>query len=140
MDFRIGRVGELTGNEGIGDFFGQFVGFVDSAFHAGLARCEDDFSAISGNEVAAFDRHGFRHGDDDAVAASGRQRAQADAGVARGRLDDDRAFFEDAFLFSIFNHGFGDTIFSRTCRVESVEFYQEIGRNASSAIVAFRFQ
>ena len=122
MDFRIDRVGELAGNEGIGDFFSQFVGFVDGAFHAGLAWCQDDFSAISGDEVAAFDGHGFRHGEDSAVTFGSCDGSQADAGVAAGRFDDDRAFFEDAFLFSVFNHGFGDTVFGRASRVESVEF------------------
>ena len=29
MNFRVDGVGELAGNEGIGNFFGQFVGFID---------------------------------------------------------------------------------------------------------------
>ena len=140
MDFRIDRVGELTGDEGIGDFFGQFVGFVDSAFHAGLARCEDDFSAISGNEVAAFDRHGFRHGEDGAVAFGSSYGSQADTRIATGRFDDDRAFFEDAFLFSVFDHGFGDAVFGGAGRVESVEFDQKVSSYASGVVVTFRFQ
>ena len=88
MDFRIDGVGELAGNEGIGDFFSQFVGFVDGAFHAGLAWCQDDFSAISGDEVAAFDGHGFRHGEDSAVTFGSCDGSQADAGVAAGRFDE----------------------------------------------------
>ena len=140
MNFRVDGVGELAGNEGIGNFFGQFVGFIDGTLHARFPRSQDDFSTISGDEVAAFDGHRFRHGEDGAVAFCCGDSSQADTGIAAGRFDDDRTLLKDTFLFSVFDHGFCDTVFGRAGRVKGVEFYEQIGRNASSAVVAFRFQ
>ena len=140
MNFRIDGVRELAGNEGVGNFFGQFVGFVNGTLHARFPRSQDDFSTISGDEVAAFDGHRFRHGEDGTIAFCGGDGSQTDTGIAAGRFDDDRTLLQEPLLFGVFDHGLGDTVFGRTGRVKGVEFNEQIGGNAGGAVVAFRFQ
>ena len=119
---RIDRVGKLAGNKRIRNFFSQFICFVNSAFHACFTRSKNDFSTISRNKIAAFNGHGFRHREDSPVAFCSCNGGQANARIAAGRFNNDRTFFENTFLFCIFNHGFCNTVFGRTGRIECIQF------------------
>ena len=118
MGFRVYRVGKLAGDEGVGDFFCQFVGFIDSSLHPFFAFREDDFTTVGGNEVAPFDGHGFRHGEDSAVAFGGGDSGQADARVAACRFNDNCAGLQETLFLGVVQHRFYDTVLYATCRVE----------------------
>ena len=63
MNFRVGRVAELLEQE---EFFrvagDNFFSFLDGAFHALGAFGQHQVSAQGLQQLAAFDAHGFRHG------------------------------------------------------------------------------
>lgn len=134
-DFRAGRlvvgfgvygVGELAGDEAVRRLFSQFFSFGDSAGHALAAFSQDEFCAVCFHDLAAFDAHRFRHGDDDAISLGCGYSAQADAGVAAGRFDDHRFRIQDAFCFSVFDHRFSDSVFYAAGRVEVFQFSEQI--------------
>ena len=127
MDGGVRRVGELAGDERVRNLLGQLGRASDGALHALAAVGEHQLSAVGLHKVATLDRHGFRHGDDDAVAAGGGQRAQADAGVAGGRLDDDGVGIQLALGLGLVEHRLRDTVLHRTSRVEQLHLAHDGG-------------
>ena len=94
MNLRVGRVVELAGQNGarglLDDFGGLGVGTRNSISTGG----EHELGTQQTNDGATLLGHGLGHGDDDLVAASSTDEGQADAGVARGGLDDGAAGLE----------------------------------------------
>ena len=127
MDGGVRRIRELAGNERVRDLFGQLGCAGDGALHALAAVGQHQLGAVCLHKVATLDRHGFGHGDDDAVAAGGGQRAQADAGVAGGRLDDDGVSIQLALGLGLVEHRLRDTVLHRTCRVEQLHLAHDGG-------------
>ena len=127
MDGGVRRVRELAGNERVRNLFGQLGRAGDGALHALAAVGQHQLGAVSLHQIATLDRHGFRHGDDDAVATGGRQRAQADAGVAGGRLDDDGVGVQLAFGLGLVEHRLRDTVLHRPGRVEQLHLAYDGG-------------
>ena len=60
----VGGVCELGGNERPRSFFGDLMCFRYGSLHAVCARCQHNRGAIGLRELATFDGHGFRHGED----------------------------------------------------------------------------
>ena len=75
-----------------------------------MVRRDNYFRAKILHQSAAFDRHAFRHCDDQTVFSGGGDHCQTEAGVAAGWFNDDAAGFEFAFAFSRIDHGNRDTV------------------------------
>ena len=87
VDFRIGRIVELARHNGAGCFRQNFLRLGDGAAHPLLFRGQNQLGAEIGQHLAPLDGHGFRHGQDQAIAPAGRRKGEADAGVSRRRLN-----------------------------------------------------
>ena len=110
MGFGVCGVGELAGNEAVGDLLCQLLSLGDSALHALCALGEHQLRAIGLHQLAALNGHGLGHDDDDAVASCGSHGGKADTGVAGGRLDNGGAGFQLAGALRVVNHGLCDTV------------------------------
>ena len=133
VDLGIGRVLELLRDDGAGDLGLQLLGLGDGALHALRAGREDELGAEEGQHLAALDRHGFRHDEDQAVAARGGHEGEGDAGIARGRLDQGAAGLEGAGRLQRVDHADADAVLDAGDRVEELELGQEIGLHAALA-------
>ena len=118
MCFGVGGVDELPRHKAVGDFLRQLVRLGDGALHALGAVGQHQFGTVGFHELAALDAHRFGHDDDDAVAARGGDACQTDAGVAGGRLNNDRAGLELARCLGVVDHGLGDAVLDGTGGVE----------------------
>ena len=127
MRLGVGRVDELTGDEGVRDLLCQLIGLGNGTLHALGTLAQDQLCAVSLHQLAALHAHGLRHDDDDAVALGRRHSGQTDAGVAGGRLNDDRTRLQLASGFCIVDHLLGDAVFDRTRRVEVFQLCQDGG-------------
>ena len=121
MSGRVCRVYELAGDEAVRGFLCQLVSLCDRAGHALGTFGQNQLRAVSLEHIAALDGHGFRHGQDDVVAAGRRNSRQTDTGVAGGRLDDGRARLECAGSLGLIDHCVCDTVLDRTGRIEILE-------------------
>ena len=96
----------------------QLLGLGDGAGHAPSRGRQDDLGAEGLEQAAAFEAHALGHGDDELVAAGGAGEGQADAGVAAGRLDDDRVLGDLAVALAGVDHGDADAVLDRPERIE----------------------
>ena len=81
--------------------------------------------------LAPLDRHRFRHGEDQLVAARGRHEGKADAGVARGRLDQRRlARLDAAVILHVDDHAERDAVLHARQRIEEFQLQEEVGDDA----------
>ena len=90
MNGRVGRVLELLCKIGVRGAGGDPLGLGNRAAHSFGAGSQHQLRAVAAQQQAALDRHGFRHGQDAAVAFGRADKCQADAGVAGSRLDNHR--------------------------------------------------
>ena len=120
----VGRVHELAGDDRSGNLGLELLGLGDGSLHAGCAVGEHELCAVAAHELAALDAHGLGHRDDDAVATGGGDAGQADAGVARGGLDDGAAGLQLAGGFGCVNHGLGHAVLHRAAGVEVLELHK----------------
>ena len=118
----IGGVGELPEDNGALDLASQFLGPSDGAVHALGAGCQLDVGTHGTQEVAPFETHRFRHGEDGSVALEAGDPGQADARVAAGRLDDGGTGPQEALPLRVLDHGEGDAVFHAAARVETFQF------------------
>ena len=132
VDRRIGGIDKLTRHKAVGDLPCQFLRPCDGTLHALGALRQHKFGPVGLHQLAALYRHGLRHNDDDAVAPCGCNGGKADAGVAAGRLDDDRAFLQQATFLGVVNHGLGNAILDRTGRVEVLQLGKDPGLEAKA--------
>ena len=136
----VGRIDELAGHKGVGDLLSQLVSLGDGTLHALGAVGQDQLSAIGLHQLAALHAHGLGHDDDDAVALGSCHGSQAEAGIAGGGLDDDRAGLEDALGLGVIDHGLGDTVLDRAGRVEVLQLSQDLGLQALGSLDMSEFQ
>ena len=71
---------------------------------------ENQLRAVSLEHIAALDGHGLGHGENEFVAALGRDHGEADAGVSARGLDDGAAGGQKALLFGILDDRLGDAV------------------------------
>ena len=128
MDFWVGGIFKLLGNDRAGGFGDDFIGLGDGALHAGGAGGQHQFRAEQGQHLAALDRHGLGHDELQLVAAGGGDEGQRDAGVARRRLDQHGLAGDDlaGFLQRV-DHGDADAVLDAGYRVEKLKFRQQVG-------------
>ena len=110
----------------------------DGGRHAAGARRQFEFGAEVRQDLAPLDRHRLRHDEDEPVAARRRDECEADAGVARRRLDQhglaglDRPSASSASIIDD-----ADAILDRRQRVEELEL-QEMSALTLAACVDLR--
>ena len=104
--------------------FGKFLRFGDCAFHAECAFGQHEFRAVGGEQFAALNAHGVRHGEDQPVTFDCRNEGKADAGIAAGRLDDQCSRRNFSGFFRRFDHADGDAVLDAAGRVEVFHFDQ----------------
>ena len=119
---RIGGIDELAGNETVRDFRRELLGLRDGSLHAFGAFGEHQFGAVGLHEQSAFDRHGFGHGDNQAIPTSGSDRCETDARISAGGFDDYGVGGELAGRFGVVDHCFRNAVFDRACRIEVLKF------------------
>src|SRR6185436_9857625 len=90
------RIRELLRHVRALDLRRELLGLRDGGLHPRLLRREDDFAAEGLHDLALFQREVFGDAEDDAIALLHAREREADAGVARGRLDDRAARFQHA--------------------------------------------
>ncbi|MCY1426513.1 hypothetical protein D9M71_423350 [compost metagenome] len=118
VDGRVGRVVELLRHEVFGRIAGDdFLGPGDRALHALGRLGEHQFGAEGLEHLAPLQAHGCGHGEDQLVATRRGDEGQADAGIARGRLDNGHARLEPAAAFRVPDHVRADPAFDRITRV-----------------------
>jgi hypothetical protein len=122
---------ELLRDHRAGMFRHQFMGAGDGALHALGRFGQLDLRAQDHQHLAPFQRHGFRHHQDQLVALGGGNEGQCDAGVAAGRLDQHiLAGRDDALFFQRIDHADADTVLDRGNRIEEFQLEQDIGLGA----------
>ena len=130
VDLGVGGVVELLRHEGaplIGDLAGQ----VDGLVHAAQRRRLVHLGAIGAQQVGALAGHPLGERQDALVAARRADHRQRDAGVAAGRLDDQRATALDlARLLGSVDHRHPDPVLDRARRVEVLQFRADLGVDA----------
>ena len=126
MDGGVGRILELLGDEiAIGIGRGEFFRAPDGALHAFGAGSEDEVGAEGGEDAAAFDAHGFGHGQRELIAACGGDVGECDAGVSAGGFHDFDAGTEEAAFFGVPDHGGADAAFDGVGGVTAFDFGQD---------------
>ncbi len=122
MNFRVGRIFELSGLEGILVLSGHFFRSFNRAWHAFTGRCQDNFRAVGAHQQDAFAADAFRHKDDAVITARRAGESQSDAGITAGSFDDFVTRFQLAFLLGYVQHIDADAIFDAVGGVEIFQF------------------
>ncbi len=117
VDVDIGRVFELLRHPGTRRLVDEFEGTLDRALHALFARGQIKGRAVSQHQAAAFEAHALGHDQHELIALDRRDHRQADAGIARSRLDDRAAGLQMAVLFRCLDHGERDAVLDRPARI-----------------------
>ena len=122
MHGRVGRIDELSQDDGTRGVLTEFFRLGDGAFHSFGARGEHDLCAESLEQVATLDAHRVGHRQDCVVALGTGNPGESDAGVAAGGLDDGGAGLEVAGALGVLDHGEGDAVLDAAAGVEQFEF------------------
>ena len=77
---------------------------------------------------------GFGHGQDQPVAFYGGGDGEADAGVAAGRLDDQRAGLQHAALFGILDHRNADPVLHAGAGIAGFHLDEDFGAAAVESV------
>ena len=120
MRQRVGRIGELVGVEGAGQFRGDLLGHVLIIFGMALADIgtrHAHFGAERAQMLDLFARHLVGHDEDDAVALGDADLGEAEAGIAGGRLDDGAAALELALFLGRRDHRQRDAVLDRAAGI-----------------------
>ena len=126
VNLRVGGISELAGQDGVTTLGDNLVCLVYGTLHAGGTRGQHDLCAVGTQQHAAFQRHGFRHGQHHVIAAGGTHQGQGDASVAGGGFHDGATRFEFTGGFGGIHNGLTDAVFHRVCRVEKLQLDQHI--------------
>src|SRR5581483_3119264 len=88
MRFGVVDVDELLRDVRVRNLLRQLLGAFDRALHAVVFRRELHFAAEGAHDFAFLDREVFGNAQNHAITHAHADEREADAGVARGRLDD----------------------------------------------------
>ena len=124
---RIGRIGKLTGNKAAFGLRGKLLCLGNRALHALGAFGQNQLRTVCLKQVAAFDAHCLRHGENDLVASGRSDGCQANAGIAAGRLDNDRSGLQKTLCFRVVNHCLGDSVLDAAGGIEIFELCKDLG-------------
>ena len=121
MDLDVCGVLELLRNEIAAVALGHGPGLGDCTAHAFGAGGEDQFGTIGPQQQPAFAAHRLGHHEGTLVAARRAHHGEADAGIARGRLEDDRIGPDQAGLLGSVDHRGRDAVLDAVGGVEEFE-------------------
>ena len=118
----VGRIVELHRDPGLRDLLLQLVGARDGTLHPQLAGRQLELCPVRLHEAAALDGERLGHAEDEPVPLDRGDQGEADAGVARGGLDEHRARPDDARLLRVLDHAEGDAILDAAARIDPLLF------------------
>ena len=126
MCLGIGRIGELRRNEAVRNLLCQLVSLFDGSFHALCAFGQHQLCAKCLHQVAAFDGHRLRHGNNQTVASRRCDSSQTNASVSGGRFDQ-HAFSrgDESLCLSFVQHCLCNTILDAAGRIEKLRLSQK---------------
>ena len=121
---------ELPQDDRSGNAVLKFFCAADGARHPFIARREFQSGTECFQQAPAFLTHCLRHGKDDLVAFGDADPGKANSGVAAGWFNDGGAGFQNVFVFCIFYHRKGDTVFDASTGIEIFQFNKYVGLQA----------
>ena len=139
MNVGIRRIDELSRNKAVRNLFRQLRSFCDRTLHTLCAFCQHQLRAVGFHQTAAFHRHRFRHDDNGPVAAACRDRCESDSCIAGGRLNNDRAFSDNAAVFRVVEHRFRHPVFDGAGRIKIFELSENFRRQFLRLFEPFQF-
>ena len=122
---RVGRVAVLVRHHEALVLADQVLGQRDRPVRARRPRGVDDLGAEQRGHLAPLVGDVVGHDQRDAVALAPADHRQRDAGVARGRLEDDRVLVQAAARLEVLDQVLGDAILDRAGRVEHLELGED---------------
>ncbi len=133
----IGRVGVLIEEYPLGMLEVHGLGHAHRAVGALRTGGLDDLGPPHLEELATLHRHVRGQHHLEAIALDPRHQSEADAGVPRRRLEEDRTGLEQPVLLGLLDHGQGDAVFDRPSRVLALELDEDadVGVGAQRADV-----
>src|ERR1051326_579233 len=108
----------------------ELLGLGNGAAHAGVLRREHDLAAEGFHDLALLGGEMLGDAEDHAIAHAHAGEREADAGVARGRLDDRAAFFQEAVALGVGDHADADAVLDGAAGVEELELHEDVLVNA----------
>ena len=127
VDFEVGGIFELLRHPAVLRLGDQFLGAGDRALHPLLLGGEIEGRAIGQHQPAALEAHALGHDQDEPVALDRGDHGEADAGIARGRLDDDAAGLELAGLLRVLDHRERDAVLDRGAGIDPLLLDPDLG-------------
>ena len=126
VNSRVGRIYELSGDEAVRDLVCQFLCFCNRTFHTLRTFGQHQFRTVGLHQLAALHTHGLRHHQNDPVTSRRGNGCQANTGIAGGRFNNNRAGLQLSSGFRVVDHGFGDPILDRACRIEILKLSKDL--------------
>ena len=127
MGLRVRGIDELARHKAVQDLLRQLIRLGDRALHALGALRQHKLHTVGFHKLTALNGHRLRHDDDDPVASGCRDGGEADAGIAGGRLDDDRAGLQLTRSLRVVDHFLRNAVLDGTGGVEVFKFGQDSG-------------
>ena len=127
VDHGVSGVLELLWHEGAGMAGDDLLGFPHGACHSLRPGGEDKLRPENGEKLSSLDGHGVGHGEDESVALGGADEGEGYAGVAAGRLDDQRILGDTAILLGRLDHGDADPVLNAAAGIEGLQLCHHRG-------------
>ena len=86
-----------------------------------------DFAAEGLHHLALLDGEVLGDAEDDAIALLHAGQREADAGVARGRLDDRAAGLQQTVALRALDHADADAVLHREAGIEELDLHEDVG-------------
>ena len=130
--FGIGGVGVLVQIHPLRIIHGQLLRVLQCTVGPFAASRQDDFGAECFEGLAALCRHIFRQHNLEVITPLRAYQCHADAGIARGGLNQRAARLQQPVTFGLINHGHGNTVLDGAARVLPFQ----LGQNAYARVGA----
>ena len=140
MRCRISRISELARDKAVRRAFSKLLCFSNRALHALRTIGQHQLCAIGLQQVAAFNAHRFRHGQNNFVATRSSYRCQTDTGVAAGGLNNSSPRLQRTLCFCVVNHCLSNSILYAASRIEVFQLAQNLCFQLVCSFVIFQLQ
>ena len=134
------RIDKLSQDYCIIQFFFQFSGSLNGAFHPLFPFSQYDPGTISSKQFSAFHAHRLWHYKNRMVSFRSRNGCQSDPGISAGRFDDRSPWLQDSFLFRCLDHLQSRPILYTSRRIEVFQFYQNFRLQSFFFLQILHFQ
>ena len=132
----VGGIVELLRHPAVRRLRNELIGSFDRAFHAFGTVGELKLRTVGKHQPAPLDAHAVGHDEDQLVALDGRHHRKADAGVARGWLNNRAARLQLARALRILDHGECDAVLDRAAGIRPLRFHPHFGAVAEQPVDA----